>query len=206
MINLPPNSASIIISPPLSGKKEFIYQLLQESLKNKEPVIFLSKDNSIIDNKKDLMKNKIFYGAAGNTLRFIDCYSQQTGIPAQETPDTKIVSGPIALNEISIALSQLETEFHTIKPTHKIIFDSLSTTLMYSNPQMVGRFLQILIAKIRQAGGTILFTLEEGMNEPKDTITIEHLMQAILHIRKEKGKILLKAFGIEGFEDWKELD
>ena len=143
----PPNSASIIINPPLSGKKEFIYKYLQESLKNKEPVIFLLTDTSPEEIKKDLVKNKIFYGSSKNILRFIDCYSQQAGNMVQETPDTKRVSGPLALNEISIALAQLEAEFHRINPTHKIIFDSLSTILMYSNPQMIGRFLQILDRK-----------------------------------------------------------
>ena len=190
----------------MSGKKEFIYNILQESLKNKEPVIFLSTDSSSVDIKKELMQNKIFYASAGNTLRFIDCYSQQAGAPAKETEDTKIVSGPIALNEISIALAQLEAEFHKISPKHTVVFDSLSTLLMYSNPQMVGRFLQILIAKIRQAGGSVMFTLEEGMHKPEDMITIEHLMQAIIHLKKEQDKVLIKADGIPGLGEWGELN
>jgi peptidoglycan/xylan/chitin deacetylase (PgdA/CDA1 family) len=70
---------------------------------------------------------------------------------------------------------------------------------------MVGRFLQILIAKIKNAGGSVLFTLEEGMHDPKDMVTIEHLMQAIIHVKKEKEKIVIKADGISGFEDWKEI-
>jgi len=205
MISLPLNSASIILSSPLSGKKEFLYQKLQESLKNKEPVIFLLTDSSPEDIKKELVKNKIFYGAAGNFLKFVDCYSQQAGNNVEDTSDIKRVSGPLALNEISISLAQLEAELYRLSPKHLVLFDSLSTLLMYSNPPMVGRFLQILIAKIKNAGGSVLFTLEEGMHDPKDMVTIEHLMQAIIHVKKEKEKIVIKADGISGFEDWKEI-
>jgi len=204
-LTLPPNSASIIVSPPLSGKKEFLYQHLIQSLKNKEPVVFLSTDASSEDVKKELVKNKIFYGASGNMLKFIDCYSQQAGNNVEDTSDTKRVPGPLALNEISIAIAQIEAEFYKISPKHKIIFDSLSTILMYSNPQMIGRFIQVLIAKIKNAGGSVLFTLEEGMHDPKDMVTIEHLMNAIIHVKKEKNKIRIKAEGIKGFEEWSEF-
>lgn len=204
-VKLPPNSASILIGPPLSGKKEFLYKYMLERLKDKEPVIFLSTDTSPEDIKKDLVKNKIFYGTYSKILRFIDCYSQQAGNNLEDTNDTKRVSGPLAFNEVSIVLSHLEREFYNINPKHHIIFDSLSTILMYSNPQMMGRFLQILVAKIKNAEGSILFTLEEGMHEQKDIITIEHLMNVIIHIKHEKGKTLVMADGVDGLDDWTEL-
>jgi len=202
---LPENSASIVIGLPLSGKNQFLYNYMLEALKNKEPVLFIETDKAPEDIKKELVKNKIFYGAYVKILRFVDCYSQQAGNNVKDTNDTIRVSGPLALNEISIAISKIEAEFYKLNPKHRIIFDSLSTLLMYSNPQMVGRFLQILIAKIKKAGGSILFTLEQGMHDKKDIITIEHLMSAIIHIKHEKDKILIKADGIKGFEDWSEL-
>jgi len=203
---LPTNAASIVESPPLSGKKEFLYAQLAESLKNKVPMIVVLTDTSPEEMKRDLVLNKIFYAQGNAILRFIDCYSQQAGTPVEDTQGTKRISGPVALNEISIGLSQYQAEIYKTSQAHNIIFDSLSTVLMYSNAQMVGRFLQTLIAKIRQAGGSVVFTLEEGMHDKKDTITIEHLMQAIIHLKKEKGQIRAQAFGIEGFEEWKELD
>ena len=202
---LPENSAAIVIGPPLSGKKQFLYNYMLESLKNKQPVLFILTDTSPEDIKKELVKNKIFYGPYVNILRFVDCYSHQAGNNINDTNDTLRISGPLALNEISIAVSKIEAEFYKINPKHKIIFDSLSTLLMYSNPQMIGRFLQIQIAKIKRAGGSILFTLEEGMHDKKDMITIEHLMQAIINIKKENNKVLIKAAGIQGFEEWVEL-
>ena len=201
-INIPQNSASIVISPPLSGKKEFLYNYLQDSLKNKGPVIFLSTDSSSEDIKKDLLKNKIYYGTYKDILRFVDCYSQQAGNNVQDSEDTRRVPGPIALNEISVVLAQIEAELYKINEKHVVIFDSLSTLLMYSNPQMVGRFLQCLIAKIKNAGGSVLFTLEEGMHDPKDMVTIEHLMQAIIHVKRENDGVFVRADGVDDLRDW----
>jgi len=203
---IPPNSAAILIGPPLSGKKGLLFNHMLQTLKNKEPVIFILTDTSPEEIKKELVKNKIFYGPYVNFLKFIDCYSQQAGYSVEDTQDTLRTSGPLALNELGIAISKTETEFYKINKKHLIIFDSLSTLLMYSNPQLIARFLQVTIAKIKKAGGTIIFTLEEGMHEKKDMITIEHLMSVIIHMKHEKNKISIKADGIEGYEEWRELD
>ncbi len=205
-ISLPGKSASIIVSAPLAGKKDFIYKHLRERLEEGEPVIFLLTDSSPEDIKNELVKDKFFFGKYVELFRFIDCYSQQAGNLMQDKPDTRRVAGPLALNEISIALAQLEAELHKKNEKHTVIFDSLSTLLMYSNPQMVGRFLQCLIAKIRGAGGSVIFTLEEGMHDPKDMVTIEHLMNVIINVKKEEGRVMIKASGLEGSNDWCELD
>lgn len=202
---LPENSASILIGPPLSGKIEFLYLYLLSSLKNNQPVLLITTDKSPEDIKKEFVKNKIFYGPYKNILKFIDCYSYQAGNNLPNTEDTLRISSPIALNELSIAIAQIEAEFYRINPDHKVIFDSLSTVLMYSNPQMVGRFLQVIIARIKNAGGSILLTLEEGMHDKKDIVTMEHLMSAIVYIKHENNQILIKADGIQGFEDYQEL-
>jgi hypothetical protein len=76
---------------------------------------------------------------------------------------------------------------------------------MYSNPQMVGRFLQVIIAKVKKAGGSVLLTLEEGMHDEKVIVTIEHLMDVIIHVKKEEDKVLVRADGVAGLERWSEL-
>jgi len=204
---IPDNSANIVISPPLEGKKIFVYKFMEFKLKSKEPVLYITTDSSPEDIKKDLIKHKIFFGdaEAKGLLRFIDCYSHHVGDHKASTKSLKRVSGPLALNEISIALSNAEKDFIKVSKKHTVIFDSISTMLMYSNPQAVGRFIQVTIAKVKSAGGTILFTLEEGMHSSDVMVTMEHLMNSIIHVKHEKGKIFVKSSGIEGFEDWTEV-
>jgi len=204
--HLQPGSASLIIASPLSGKKELLYQYVSGCLKNKQPIIFISTDTSSEEIKKELLKNKIFYASQGNIIKFIDCFSHQTGNIIPDKLDIKRVAGPLALNEISIAMAEIEREFlRKNKPAHTVIFDSLSTVLMYSNPEMVGRFIQVLIAKVKNKAGSIIFTIEQGMHDEKTIITMEHLMDGIITLKKEKEKIMIKAQGIKGFEEWAEI-
>lgn len=181
-------SALMLLGPPLSGKKEYFYNWALDGLKNEEPVCFVITDASAETLKKDLVAQKIFFGQYENKglLKFIDCYSHHTDELLPDTQNIRRVSGPLALNEISIALAEIEKEFLKLNEKHRVIFDSLSTLLMYCPAEAVGRFIQVFIAKIKNAGGSVIFTLEEGMHEQRVVVTLEHLMDDIVRLKKEK--------------------
>jgi len=204
---VPDNTANIVISPPLEGKKLFVYRFIGHKLKNKEPILFITTDASPETVKQDMVKRKIFFGDAETKgiLRFVDCYSHHVGEQKAGTKTVKRVSGPLALNEISIAMSGAQKDFVKKHPKHTVIFDSISTMLMYSNPQAVGRFVQVTIAKVKKAGGTIFFTLEDGMHKPDVMVTMEHLMNSIIHVKHEKNKLFVKSAGLDSVDDWTEL-
>jgi len=198
------NSANLILSPPLAGKLGFIDKQISDYLKNKKPLLYITTDKSPEDIKKRWLKNKFFYGSYENSghLKFIDAYSYQTGNIINDTNSIKRVSGPLALNEISVALAEIERYFYKLDSHHLVIFDSLSTLLMYTNPQTVGRFTQVITAKIKKAGGTVIYILEEGMHDQKTIVTIEHLMDQIIQIKQEKNKHYIKTSST----DWQPLD
>jgi len=196
------SKAAVVIGQPLSGKSELLQGYVAAGLKSKQPIILVVTDKSAEQAKKELLAAKIFYGSQ---LKIIDCYTKQTNESSKDSADVVRVSGPLALNEMSIALSEIEAELIKRSKSHWIVFDSLSTVLMYTNPPTVGRFVQVLVSRIKKAGGSVLFSVEEGMHEQSAIVTIEHLMDCIIEVKKEKGKIQVKARGIEGFESWKEL-
>jgi KaiC/GvpD/RAD55 family RecA-like ATPase len=183
--------STLLLSKPLEGKKEVIENYAKNALKENKTLLFVLTDKSPEQLKQELLKDKIFFKNA----YFVDCYSQQAGLNCQKTENIKYVSGPLALNEISIAVSEFQREFLKKEMTHLIIFDSISTLLMYSNAEAVGRFLQIFIAKIKNLSGEIIFTIEQGMHDEKAIVTIEHLMDSVIEVKKEGNKILTKESG-----------
>ena len=199
--------AFILVGPPVSGESEFLYQYLQHNLNSSEPVIYVMTDTSPEEMKKDMIQKKIFVAKfeTDKVLQYIDCYSKNAGDSLPEQPNIKRTSGPLALNELSIALSSIQSEIYSKNPKHRIIFQSLSTLLMYSNANAVARFIQVLISKIKKAGGGVLFTIEEGMHDSQTITTLEHLMDGIIEIKKEGAQTKVKARGIDGYEDWTEL-
>jgi len=193
--------SALVISKPLEGKKEFIENYVKNAIKENKAILFVLTDKNPGQLKKELLESKIFF----KNLYFVDCYSLQTEGECKEEDNVKYVSGPLALNEMSIAVSEFERDFLRKELPHVIIFNSLSTLLMYSNANAIARFLQILIAKIRNFNGGVIFTLEEGMHDPKEIATIEHLMDEIIEIKKEKNRIFYKTKESGKIEDWKEL-
>jgi len=200
---MPKNSACLVISPPLVGKKEFIFKILADSLNNKEPILFVTTDSSPEKLKEEMSQEKFSFSPS--FIEFIDCYSYNSGnIGVKDTNDIKRVSGPLAFNEISIAILDEERKFlkKDTDSEHLILFNSLSTLLMYSSAEAVSRFLQILIAKVKNLNGSIVFTLEEGMHDEKAIVALEHLMDVIIRLKAEKEKTFFTASGIEGFGKW----
>ena len=189
-----PKKSMLVLSKPLEGKREFTEDYVKNAIKDNKAILFVLTDKNPGQVKKELIESKIFF----KSVYFVDCYSMQTGGECKEEENVKYVSGPLALNEMSIAISEFERDFLRKETPYAIIFDSLSTLLMYSNANAIARFLQVLIAKIRNFGGNAVFTLEEGMHDPKDIATIEHLMDGIIEIKKEKKKVFSKEAG----EDW----
>jgi len=193
MKDIPENSAILIIGKPLSNKKNIIYNLIQKNLKEGNPVLYITTDHFPKEIESDLQKNKIQYKKYENQgdLVFIDCYSAQTSNSISSTKIVKKVPGPIALNEISVALSEIEASFYRKNKKPIIIFQSLSTMLIYSKPEAIQRFVQVIIAKAKNAGSSIFFTIEEGMHDEKTIIGFEHLMNGIIEMKNKKPKLKL---------------
>ena len=185
--------ANLILGPPLEGKKELALALTKHSLEKNIPEIYILTDESPESLMKKLMQSRIILKQ--DMIKFIDCYSRNLGIFPSDTPNIKRVSGPLAFNEISITITELQREILKKWQQHQILFDSLSTILLYANPSMVARFLQILIGKIKKAGGNTFLFLEEGMHDEKTIVTMEHIVDGIVRVFKEGNSIRIQTKG-----------
>ena len=192
MINfntVPEKSALLLVGPPLSAKDSVIYSVVSKALSRGDCVIYITTDHFPKDIESFLKKYKIDsskYEKTGS-LKFIDCYSAQAQENLSDTSTIKTVPGPLALNEISVALSEFENVFYKKNRRQLVIFQSLSTLLIYSLPEAIQRFVQVIVARTKKANGSILFTLEEGMHDSKVFVGFEHLMDGIITVSGKKS-------------------
>ena len=82
---------------------------------------------------------------------FLDCASGLMGKRPQEIDKTFILSGPTNLTELSITLSGLlSSDKLKGKEDQTILFlDSVSTFLIYNDPNVVARFLHTISGRVR---------------------------------------------------------
>ncbi len=156
------NPGNIVMEGP-SGieKSAFIYHFASAAnLKensyiicgNTSPIDIMKKAGSIgIDLKKE-------------NVRFIDCYSPTLGkSDIQNTDKVRMVSGPGALNDISLMLNEAIAE--SSGKRMRVVFDTLSTFVIYNPKDSIKKFLSVVQGRLKSAGATTMYLIDEGVHD-----------------------------------------
>lgn len=185
---LPERSNFLLKGLPASHKDSFLLQFLHAGKKSGNPVAFVTTDSA----PAELEKRALSFGLDLSATKFVDCYSwalQQRGVGR---PDDIIVPGPSSLNELSIAISRALSEINRPGVPSRVSFQSLSTLVLYNNPEIVFRFIQIMGARLKASGATTLFSIEEGMHDEHVFTTLEHLTDGTIEFKEDAGETFLR--------------
>jgi len=200
---IPERSNVLLIAPPGMEKMVFSIKMLEQTLRAGGGAIYVTTDkfpSDIEENAKTLGIDITQH--TNKSLWFIDCYSWT--LAESERPKERkdiLVPGPSALNDLSIGVAQ---SLRDAGENPKIIFQSVSTLLLYNNPEIVFRFLQILGARLKAANAVTLFHCEEGMHDEKTVTTLKHLVDHVIEIKIEADKSAIRSSTL-GIKDWKEI-
>jgi hypothetical protein len=124
-------------------------------------------------------------------IKWIDAYSMIKDENVKDTNEIKRVSGPIALTDIAIQISNISKEFYAKNlEGYKILIDSLQTFLLFNNADKIIYFLQTIISKVTVAEGTLFFSMQENVVNEKLFEKLEVIMDNVILINKEKIQIL----------------
>lgn len=196
---IPDESSILVLGPPKSGKTLFGLHFLFEGLQNDEYGIYVVTNTF----PEDIVKRFELIGDVDEALesgmlKFVDCYTVYTGVQKKNTVFIVRVSGPTALTEMGIAFSQIIKQIPKNRKV-RVIFDSVSTLLLYNTPRIVENFVQSMNGRIKGFGATSMFIMEEGMHDQKDVITINSILDALIHLKgdTEEREIEINGFGID---------
>ncbi len=189
---MPKKSSALVIGPPRSVKSLFSYQFMADGLRQGEDIIYFVTNNfpeSIVDRILE---------RAGSTktenMRIIDCYTIHAGIDKKSEDFVLRVTGPYALNEISIATTKA---LSSVKPPIRVVFDTFSTLLLYNKIWQIEEFLNHNISKMKSKSASILFMLEEGMHDKKEISLMESLTDATIEFNTKDKIITFRSLGEE---------
>ncbi|MBR9691052.1 hypothetical protein GOV08_05205 [Candidatus Woesearchaeota archaeon] len=148
---------TISIIFPIKDYPILIDEVVKEISENFRKILFVSLNNLYNPLKRRLEK----IGTDLRKFTFIDCVTKTAVPQPQEHDDCIYVSSPSALTEISIAITK------TIQNTYPdiIIFDSLSTLLIYEDAMTSGQFVHSLTNKINAFGISAVFTILDAEKE-----------------------------------------
>lgn len=181
----------LIIGPPGPEKIKLAMKFLQSGKETDDGLLYITTDAAPEEIKEQFGEGE---------LQFIDCYSWTLG-NAEKKKEYIYVPGPSALNDLSIGIAQAMQKMFKPERKMRIVVQSLSTLLLYNNPEVVYRFTQVIGARLKGSNATTLFLIEEGMHEDKVVTTLKHLVNSVIEVKNENGQVKARA-PMNGITDW----
>ncbi len=183
----------LLLGPSCTEKTTLAYHFTAIGLKSKnEHVLFLTSDTTPTNIKEKASSLDL---DLNGDLSFIDCYSSTIGSPSKE-PNVTSVPGPQSLEDMSFAISDIINK--TAGKKLRVVFSSLSTLLLYNPKDSMLKFLQVVSGRLRNAGATVLFLVEEGVHDKQIISTVEHIIDEKYSIIDKGGsfEFSVPAFGL----------
>ncbi len=174
--SFPMRSSILLRGPPGSGKTEFLLDLANRWLLNREKVLYVAVSTSgeEILSRLTTMAGR---GILSDRLVIIDCYRNNPS----DSGDRLIVNinGLSHLESITLAIS---TAVDGLGSPVRIIFDGLSTLFLHNAPQTMAKFFQVLSTRSKGEFGFILSSVVEGMHENMTMNTLMSLADGVIEV------------------------
>ena len=194
---LPPGSTTLVYGPPFIGKEVLTRLLLFAGWRKGIPGILVLTGDASSDVRKQLAEMDPDYPEfeKKGLVHFVDTYSRSIGAE-DDHAYTEYVDGPVNLNAVSLAVNNAQRKIIAEHAEHRLVVDSLSTLITYTNAQTTFRFLQVLAGKAKRAGATTMLMLDQGMHTDADVQTFKHLADGVIELRTEGPLNFLHVMGI----------
>lgn len=174
----------LIAGPPMTGKSRVALDIVATGYGQGEgSIIVTTKDSG----QKTLSQYSELADVDVAPVGIVDCVSKQQGMRnAQQSPNVKYASSPVDMTGIGIELSEFLQEFYQDRNVrrNRILLDSLSTLLMYSNLQTVFRFLHVFTGRIQSADALGVFLIDSTAHDEQTMSTLKQLFDAEIRIRE----------------------
>ncbi|MBU4246356.1 MAG: RAD55 family ATPase [Nanoarchaeota archaeon] len=197
-----PESTSVLLyGTPGVGKSIFCQQFMHEGLKKNERCIFLT-----FDVRPETIETSMsrFGWETKNKIIFLDCFSYRIGV---QSSSRYALTGLSDLNQLSMIFEDMLNDVG--KERKRIVVDSLSTLLLYSDPELSLKFLKDFIASAISQKSTLLFTIEEGIHDEKTVAILNYMAEGLIEMKFEMDKRLLRVAKMRGTavsRSWAEFD
>ncbi|RJS85007.1 hypothetical protein CW706_02565 [Candidatus Bathyarchaeota archaeon] len=184
----------LLVGMPMTGKTTLAMQFIYNGLVSGDAGIFISTNATAEDVKERMASfgwDTTPYEERG-LMKFVDCYGMMVDSKLSDTRSIKRIPSILAFTSLSVALSEICGHFWRLQKIPRVIFDSISSLLMYANPDAVIRFLHVLLGRLKLVNAVSILILEEGMHDRTLEITLQQLTDGALRlIRKDAERAIL---------------
>ena len=195
---IPYSSNTLLVGPPMSGKSTLALQFIMNGVKSGDSAVFVSTNISSEEVKQNMLSFDFDpqpYEDNGS-LKFIDCYSTMLDSESSENTASIYRIQIIDLTKILIVTNEIFNQFWKKQNPIRIVYDSISALLMYTNVQTVTRFLHVYMGKLRQRQAIAFFLVEEGMHDDQTLTTLQQLANGMIKLYSQENQRFIQCVSL----------
>ncbi|MFB6182829.1 MAG: RAD55 family ATPase [Candidatus Nanohaloarchaea archaeon] len=182
----PANTTIILMGEEGSGKGKIVKEFIYQGLKNDEQGMYVTLDDTPDSIKDDAEYYGWDYTEYEDNMVFLDGYSWQAG----GSDHKYALEGLSDLNQMNMTFTDALNGLDDGQK--RVVLDSASTLLLYTDPSSAVKFLQVVGAKSTGEGGCLIITLEEGMHDDQTINTVNHVADGVIKTRVQDNSNQMK--------------
>jgi|Deesub1362B_J571_1020462.scaffolds.fasta_scaffold00058_127 KaiC/GvpD/RAD55 family RecA-like ATPase len=188
---VPSGSNILIVGPPECGKDLILKRILLEGLLRGERAILVTSTISGISECEFYYEKK---GIKSGCITFVDSISSMIHERMEEKEHIQIVPSPADITVLNIKIAQVMERYlkEGEKPRIRLGINSLSTFLMYNNPQVIYRFMHSLSGRVKTMKMLGVYVLEEDMHSKEIETMIKQLCNVLIEVKRGENSPLMR--------------
>jgi len=173
----------LVSGPPLSGKRRLVMEVLAHGSSQGDGTLVVTTRDSADRVLSDY--ERLVADPETVDIGIVDCVTKHQGRAVEDTDIVKYASSPEDMTGIGIKFSEFVDEFRVDRGIDdiRVMFDSLSALLMYSDVQTVFRFMHVFTSRVENALG--LHVIESTAHDAETLNTLKQLFDGMVDVDED---------------------